>query len=193
MRMDDATYQQLLTAIEAMPAAIAKGAFDEFTIRQVTLSGNLFIQSLNAAVDDLNARTFRDVDFSYRDLEASLQSTGVEDAFASINATVRDSIEKLRAIAGLRPDIIAAAEDLKMKLEERKSAVERAVYRPPDAPQEPVPHDPTTLAPGAHSLRRQLNASGFETPVMDQLATAPQSFEVRDCAFLIDEIDGILA
>lgn len=192
MRMDEATYRDLMNAIEAMPAAIAK-AIDEFTIKQVTLSGNLFIQSLNAAVDDLNARTFRDIDFSFRDLQTSIDATGLDNAFASITPTVRDSIEKLRATAGLRPHVIAAAEELKRKLGERKTAVERAAYRPPDAPHEPAPHEPVTLASAADHLRRELQAAGFETPVMDELATSPESFEVRDCAFLIDEIDGILA
>lgn len=192
MRMDDATYRDLMTAIEAMPAATAK-ATDDFTIRQVTLSGNLFIQSLNAAVDDLNARTFRDIDFSFRDLEGSVRATGLDDAFASITATTRDAIERLRAVAALEPDVVAAAEDLKRKLAERKSAVERAAYLPPDVPHEPPPHEPVTLAPTADALRRRLQAAGFETPVMDELATSPETFEVRDCAFLIDEIDGILA
>ena len=83
MRMDDAIYRNLMNAVEAMPAAIAT-AFDEFTIKQVSLSGNLFIQSLNAGVENLNARTFRDIDFSYRDLEESVRSTGLDDAFESI-------------------------------------------------------------------------------------------------------------
>lgn len=192
MRMDDATYRKLMNAVEAMPAAIAT-AWDEFTIKQVSLSGNLFIQSLNAAVDDLNARTFRDIDFSFRDLEESVRATGLEDAFASITTTIGESIEQLRAVAALPPDIVAAAEDLKRKLGERKSAVERNAYLPPDAPHDPLPHDPATLAPAADALRSSLQASGFETPVMDELATTPESFEVRDCAFLIDEIDGILA
>ena len=192
MRMDDATYRELMGAIEAMPEAMA-WAPDEFTVRQVTLSGNLFIQALNAAVDDLNARTFRDVDFSFRDLMTSVQVTGLEDAFAQITASFERAIDSLRDVAGLRPDVIAAAEELKQKLAERKHAVERATYLPPDAPHEPPPHDPETLALAADALRIELNAAGFETPVMDQLATEPASFEVRDCAFLIDEIDGILA
>ena len=192
MRMDDATYRNLMTAIDAMPAAIAT-AVDEFTVKQLTLSGNLFIQSLNAAVDDLNARTFRDIDFSYRDLESSLRSTGLEDAFTSITSAIGDSIEELRSVAALHPDVVAAAEDLKRRLSERKSAVERASYLPPDAPHDPPPHDPATLAPIADTIRRKLQDSGFETPVMDELATSPSTFEVRDCAFLIDEIDGILA
>jgi len=190
--MDDATYQKLMAAVDAMPAAIAH-AFDDFTIKQVTLSGNLFIQSLNAAVEELNARTFRDIDFSFRDLQESLRATGLEDAFASITPTVADAIEELRAVAALQPDVVAAAEDLKRKLGERKSAVERNSYLPPDTPHEPPPHEPATLASQADALRQTLQASGFETPVMDELATSPGSFEVRDCAFLIDEIDGILA
>jgi len=193
MRMDDVIYNKLMQAVGEMPAAIARGAFDDFTIRQVTLSGNLFIQSLNAAVEELNARTFRDIDFSFRDLEESLRATGLEDAFTSVTATISDAIEQLRGSAALNPDVVAAAEDLKRKLGERKSAVERNSYLPPDTPHEPPPHDPVTLAPAADALRRTLQASGFETPVMDELATAPGSFEVRDCAFLIDEIDGILA
>jgi hypothetical protein len=192
MRMDDATWRELTTAIAAMPEAIA-WAPDDFTIRQLTLSGNLFIQSLNAAAEDLNARTFRDVDFSFRDVLTSVQATGIEDAFAPITATIQDVIERLRSVAGLPPDVIAAANDLKRKLAERKSVVERSIYLPPDVPHEPPPHDPATLAPAADSLRRELNAAGFETPVMDDLATSPGTFEVRDCAFLIDEIDGILA
>lgn len=192
MRMDDAIYRNLMNAVEAMPAAIA-AAFDEFTIKQVSLSGNLFIQSLNAAVDNLNARTFRDIDFSFRDLDESIRATGLDDAFASITTTIRESLEQLRAVAALSPDIVAAAEELKQKLNERKSAVERNAYLPPDATHEPPPHDPSTLASAADALRRTLQASGFETPVMDELATTPETFEVRDCAFLIDEIDGILA
>jgi hypothetical protein len=190
--MDDAIYRNLMNAVEAMPAAIAT-AYDEFTIKQVSLSGNLFIQSLNAGVENLNARTFRDIDFSYRDLEESVRSTGLDDAFESITTTIGESIDQLRAVAALKPDVVAAAEDLKRKLSERKSAVERAAYLPPDAPHEPPPHDPVTLAPAADALRRTLQASGFETPVMDELAKTPETFEVRDCAFLIDEIDGILA
>lgn len=192
MRLDDATFRELMSAIEAMPDAVSR-ASDEFTIRQVTLSGNLFIQSLNAAVESLNARTFRDVDFSFRDLLTSIRATGLEDAFEPIADRIHEVVERLRLVAGLRPDVIDAAEDLKRKLAERKSAVERAIYLPPDAPHEPPPHDPATLAPAADALRRQLNAAGFETPMMDELATSPGSFEVRDCAFLIDEIDGILA
>lgn len=192
MRMDETTYRELMTAVEAMPRAIAR-AFDDFTIKQVSLSGNLFIQSLNAAVDDLNARTFRDIDFSFRDLQESVRATGLEDAFEPISATIGDAIERLRSAAALPPDVVAAAEDLKKKLGERKSAVERNAYLPPDVPHEPPPHDPVLLAPDADALRRRLNASGFETPVMDELATSPATFEVRDCAFLIDEIDGILA
>ncbi len=190
--MSSDVYADLMGAVEGMSAACAH-ATEDFTVRQLTLSGNLFIQALNVAVDELNARTFRDVQFSFRDLKTSIVDNGMEEPFALFLETLEGGVRQLELTAALPSSIRNQAEQLKARLEERRRANERATFRPPDAPEEPLPHDPSTLTPQAEVLRHELQAAGFETPVMDELATNPESFEIRDCTYLIDEIDGILA
>jgi hypothetical protein len=115
-----------------------------------------------------------------------------DERFAEGLDRLRMGLAALREMASLPFSTIDRMQALKTKLAERRRAAERATYRPPGSPAEPLPHEPRELQAEAESLRHELQAAGFETPVLDALATQPDEFLIRDCSYLIDELEPIL-
>ena len=167
---------------------------EQFFASQILLSGNLLIDSINSALDDLNAHRVRDIEFAFNDFEQLVSELPPPDLenFGSCVSMLRSSIEELRERAALPANVLGRLKSLRSKAKERQTAHERALFRPPDAPDEPLPHDPASLREEADALRGILMDQGFETPMMDQLAESPESFGLRDYSTLIDEIDGIV-
>ncbi len=191
--MTKSTYDTLLKGVTSLSSA-CESIDDAYARRQLKLTGNLFIDTLNAAIADVNARAVRDLDFSFRDLETVVVDNGYasDERFAELLDHIRLGLASLRDTASLPLSTVERILALKAKLAERRRAAERATFRPPDAPVEPLPHPPRTLQAEAESLRHELGAAGFETPVLDTLATQPDDFLIRDCSYLIDELEPIL-
>ena len=169
------------------------GIEEQFFGNQTMLSGNLLIDAINPALEQVNARRVRDIEFAFNDLEQLIAELppGDFERFSRCIETFRSAIERLRELASLSAEVREEMRSLRAKLRERQVAHERALFRPPGAPEEPLPHDPASLHAGAAQLREQLLREGFETPTLDQLADEPDTFELRDYGILIDEIDGI--
>ncbi len=167
---------------------------EEFYAKQIMLSGNMLIDSMNAAMENLNPKTLGDVEFAFDDVASLVEELPESEIewFQPPFNTIRSTIQELGFHISLPEVLTKRIRSLRDKLGDRLRAVERASFRPPGSPEEPLPHDPATLQNEADALRAELVAAGFETPLLDKLATDPASIDNLDCTTLTEELDVIL-
>ena len=192
-RIPEDIYRTLGSGIESLSRA-CEAVEDEFVSRQLKLSGNMFIGAVNELLDDVKASKVRDVDFAFNDVVQLLtELPPVErDLFEQPLSSLREAIDRLHEMAALPEHLVGRMKILREKMVERRRAAERATFRPPEAPEEPLPHDPAGLRREADEIRQVLQQGGFETPAFDRLATATTGFPLRECSALVDEIDAII-
>jgi hypothetical protein len=191
--MDQQTHDTLWRGVTTLAAAC--GTIDDrFYARQVKLSGNLLVDALNALRGEVTPRLLRDADFALNDLVqlvAELPRDEQEELGEAIG-DLRSGLDSLRAGHWFDEELVSRLGELRSKMAERHRAAERAVFLPPEAEREPLPHPPTELSRDVLPLRDALRAGGFETPALDRLADTPDDFLVRDCTAVIDEIDSVV-
>lgn len=185
-------WSRLSEGTECLPRACAQVS-EQFYMNQLMLAGNLFIDSVNAAKDRINAHMVTEIQFAFNDLKQLTEELmpAEKRAFDHCFGILENAISDLQEFAPF-PDVEAPLSSLRKKLVERIEANDRSKFAPPEAPKEPLPHPPGSLQSEAEEVRRDLHRSGFETPVLDTLAERPDQFEIRDCDALIEEIDTIL-
>ncbi len=168
---------------------------DQFWASQIKLAGNLLIDALNESADGVNARRVRDIGFALDDVRGLISDLVPPEAesFQPCLTQLSSAVEELRRTSSLSEGVVDRLRELRDRAEQRRVAAERAAFRPPEAAAEPLPNDPAELQSEADSLRELLQGEGFETPVLDRLASAPSEFEIRDCAALVDELEPIIA
>jgi hypothetical protein len=159
-------------AIAAMTAAF-EGFEDGMFIPQLELSRNMFQNNLSAAAEQLNPRTMKELDFTFNDIRtfASELTEGDHARIAPILDSIEAALAALRGSAALPAGLVASIRALRAKLKERKSALERALYRPPGSAPEPLPNPPDALRAEASAIAQQLQANGFDTPELDDLVS----------------------
>ncbi|HUO84168.1 MAG TPA: hypothetical protein VM534_03550 [Thermoanaerobaculia bacterium] len=186
------TYRKLRDGALCLSPA-CDGMEDRFWANQLKLAGNLLIDAINDAIEAVNARKVRDIEFAHQDLTQLVAELTADDAerFSRCLDLLSSGLSELKTSVFLSPALVQEMKDLARKAVERRTAAERAAFLPPDVPHDPLPHDPASLQPRARSLRDGLQTAGFETPVLDKLADTPEEFEVRDCGALADELDAI--
>lgn len=177
---------------ECLPRACAR-VNEQFYVNQLMLAGNLFLDTVNGAKDNVNAHLVGEIEFAFNDLRQLTDELMPEEQreFDRCFRILEGAISQLRDFVPF-PDVEDDLTKLRRKLVERIEANDRSKFAPPDAPKEPLPHPPSSLQSDAESVRRDLHRGGFETPVLDKLAERPDQFEIRDCDALIEEIDTIL-
>ena len=185
-------WSRLSEGAACLPKACAEVG-EAFYMNQLMLAGNLFIDTLNASKDDVNARMVTEIEFSLNDLKQLTEelTPPEKEAFETCFQKLESSLGELKDYVPF-PDVDDELAALRRKLKERVEANERSKFAPPDAEKEPLPHPPGQLQSEAEDLRRELHRGGFRTPVLDTLAERPDEFEIRDCDALIEEIDSIL-
>ena len=174
-----------------------RGAAQEvnaFYAAQLELALSVVAQAIAAARDGATAANVNDLAFAVNDLAAIVDELNADDAerMAKPLAMLRADVDELRAATSLPPHVIAAARALQQKLRERHAAMERAQFRPADAPETPMPHPTEGLREEALPLHGALHAAGFETPSLDVLVDATTSLRYHTMGEIIDELDVIL-
>jgi hypothetical protein len=185
----------ILSQLEGAIAGITT-AFDSFDdgmfIPQLELSRNMFASNVRTAAGDLNPRTMKELDFTFNDLRTFASELTDEDAarLAPSLAAIETALASLREAAALHPELVAAIRMLRGKLKSRKSALERALFRPPGSPAEPLPYPPSELRDEASRIAEALQASGFDTPELDELAGSTEA-ELGQLSIerLVEELD----
>jgi hypothetical protein len=187
-------WSKLSEGAQCLPHACA-AVREEFYMNQLVLAGNLFIDTLNRAKDEVNPRVIQEIEFSFNDLKVLSEELMPEEQqeFERCFEMVSDGISRLKAFAPF-PDVKRPVLELRNKLRERITANERSKFLPPESrTSEPLPHAPASLSEDAESLRQQLRRAGFDTPMLDALAQKPDEIEIRDCEAIVEELDTILA
>jgi hypothetical protein len=190
-RIPDDVRAKLDEAIAAMTAAF-ESFEDGMFIPQLELSRNMFQNNLSAAAEQLNPRTLKELDFTFNDIR-TFASELTESDHARLAPSL-DAIEAvlaaLRGSAALPAGLVASIRALRAKLKERKSALERALYRPPGSAPEPLPHPPADLGAEAAGVAQELQANGFDTPELDELV-AYEGDELGKLSIerLVEELD----
>lgn len=182
---------QLEEAIAGITAAF-DGFEDAMFIPQLELSRNMFANNLRTAAVDLNPRTMKELDFTFNDLRTFASELTDDDAarIAPSLAAIEDGLASLREAAALHPELVAAIRVLRGKLKSRKSSLERALFRPPESAPEPVPHPPSEIRDEASRVAAALQASGFDTPELDELVgSTDEELGQLSIERLVEELD----
>jgi len=185
----------ILSQLDGAIAGITT-AFDSFDdgmfIPQLELSRSMFANNVRTAAVDLNPRSMKELDFTFNDLRTFASELTDEDAarLAPSLAMIETALASLREAAALHPELVAAIRVLRGKLKSRKSSLERALFRPPGSPPEPLPHPPSELRDEASRIAGALQASGFDTPELDELvASTDDELGQLSIERLVEELD----
>jgi hypothetical protein len=134
----------------------------------------------------------KELDFTFNDLRTFASELTEEDAarLAPSLAAIEACLASLRVAAALPDELVASIRALRAKLKTRKGALERALFRPPGAAPEPVPHPPSELRDEASRIAAALQSSGFDTPELDELAASTDD-ELGQLSIerLVEELD----
>jgi hypothetical protein len=189
-RIPGSIWSKLSEGAQCLPGACA-AVREEFYMNQLVLAGNLFIDTLNRAKDEVNPRVIQEIEFSFTDLKLLSEELMPDEQteFERCFELISRGISELSSFAPF-PDVKGPMLDLRNKLRERITANERSKFLPPEAQtNEPLPHSPSSLTADADSLRRHLQRAGFDTPMLDALAERPDEIEIRDCEAIVEELD----
>ncbi|HEY5610801.1 MAG TPA: hypothetical protein VIL97_06325 [Thermoanaerobaculia bacterium] len=193
MQIDAGIRQRLDDGLAALHRAVSR-VDDEMFVSQMQLAANLLASVLLLVSEDLNARRAKDAEFALNDL-LNLTNELSPDDRAKVEgplSILEDEIESMKSSAALPEPVFEKMKLLQSKLRERRMAIERQTFRPPENEPEPLPHDPQQLRAEAAELQNELTRNGFETPTLDRLVQQPQSFQGRDVSELIEELDVII-
>ncbi len=185
-------WSRLSDGAECLPRACARVS-EQFYVNQLLLAGNLLIDTINGARENVNAHMVTEIEFALNDVQ---QLT--EELMPREKAHFERCFEALQAaISGLKelapfPEVEGPLSRLRKKLVGRIDANERSKFAPPGTPKDPLPHPPASMQAEAEQISADLRHAGFETPVLDRLARDPEGFEIRDCDALVKEIDTII-
>jgi|GEM_PF-2854712 len=191
-QLDERSRNSLQEALASLSSLLAVVEDDMF-LMQLQLGEKVLQRAVAALMDEVNARTVKDTEFALNDLIGFAEELPSEESnsLASAFEVLKTELVTIKSSAALPNDLVSRLTALRTMLATRRKAIERATYRDPSTPAEPLPHDPATLASDAVRLREELQRSGFETPVMDKLLQNPADFRMHDLSDLIDEIDVI--
>lgn len=185
-------WSRLSDGAECLPRACA-GVNEQFYVNQLLLAGNLLVDTINSARENVNAHMVAEIEFALNDVRQLTEELMPEEKreFDRCFGMFDEAISALKEFAPF-PDVEGPLTSLRKKLVERIDANERATFAPPGTPKDPLPHPPSSLQAEAERVRSDLHRAGFETPVLDRLARDPEGFEIRDCDALVEEIDTII-
>lgn len=167
---------------------------DDFAGKNLALSVQMLSSEASTALEMPNPRTIKGLAFALNDLIGMTGDLSQEvlSQFQSPFEALREEVSRLQSEFSLPDATAGKLRALRTRLTERRAAREKQLYLPPGTPLPPLPHEPAAMQSDAVVLQREVAAAGFEAPALDRLAANPSTFEIRDVAELIDEINAIL-
>jgi hypothetical protein len=191
-QLDEQTRTRLNGALTALSASLAS-ITEEMFLMQIELGKKVLERAISALSEEVNLRNVKDCEFALHDVIGFSGELSAEDAapLEPSFATLKSELTAIKATVALPDDLLSRLSGLRAKLVARCRAIERATYREPGSPEEPLPYDPATLTTDADGFRAELQRAGFETPFMDRLVAEPGQLRMRDLSDLVDEIDVI--
>ena len=189
--IESAARQKLDGSLASLSAAAA--ALDPAFAMQAKLAVSMLTNAVSSAGEELTPASMIDVEFALNDLKVIADDLpGVDrETFTAEIDTIQDTVRELKSAAALPPALLGKMETLRLKLKERRTAIDREQYRPPEKAAEPLPHDAPTLRAEASEIRHQLNKAGFATPELDALVDQSGTFYMSDVTRLIEELEVI--
>jgi hypothetical protein len=189
--IDTQQQRKLATALDHLHTATEN--LDEVFSMQTKLALAMLRRAITVSTE-VTPRTVSDMQFALNDLTLVSEELppGDRESFDPQLQAIDDVILHLRAAAMLPKPLVNRLSILRTKMAERRTAIERETYRPPEKEPTPIPHDPEALRGEADDIRLELKKAGYDTPALDRLAESPGSFRFHDVSDLIDELDVII-
>ncbi len=181
-----------LLMMEAALFQLRAAVGDDPELMAVRISADVLANAIQAAKEQgINAARVNDIEFSLNDLVTAIDDAGAPDALCNPVALLQNDAASLRTATALPAPLVGAIRDLQVKLKARAKAMERGQFRTEGSPEEPLPHPPAELRDAAVPIARQLEAAGFETPVLNALIADPENLRYHMLNEMVDELDVI--
>lgn len=182
-----------LMMMEAALFQLRAAVADDPELLAVKISADVLGNAVIAAKEQgVNPARVNDIEFALNDLVSAVDDVGAPEALLGSVMMLQNDAASLRAATALAPEIVAAVRELQVKLKARAKAMERSQFRLEGAPVEPLPHPPEELREAAVPIARQLEAAGFETPVLDALISNPHELRYHMLNEIVDELDVVI-
>lgn len=164
---------------------------DDPELLPLRLSAEVLANAVAAAKDQgVNAARVNDIAFALNDLVSAVDDAGAPDEICAAIALLQNDAASLHAAVALPAELTAAMRDLRRKLKERATAMERAQYRA-EGTEVVLPHPVEALREEAVPIARQLMDAGFDTPALSSLIEDPSSVRYHTLNEIVDELDVI--
>ena len=163
------------------------------SVKEMQLTVGLLANAIEAAAGGLSAAAVNEIEFALNDVNASLADLSAADAdrVAPIVAIFQQDLGRIKQATSLSPAVVGNIRAFQSKLKARRTAIERATYKPEGAAEEPLPHPPEELQRDAVPLRQQLAAAGFATPELDAFIADPPTLRFHSINEIVNELDVI--
>ena len=167
---------------------------DDFAGKNLELSAQMLSSEASAAFEMPSPHSIKGLAFALNDL---IGMTGdlnadIQSQFEAPFGVLRAEVSRLQSEFSLPEATANRLRALRTRLTERRAAREKQIYLPPGTPLTALPHEPSTMQADSVALQAEVAAAGFESQALERLAASPATFELRDVAELIDEINAIL-
>jgi hypothetical protein len=160
----------------------------------IRISADMLANAVNAAKDlGLNPARVNDIAFALNDLVAAVDDAGAPEEILGAMMMLQSDAAALRAANSLPRQVLDRMRELKVRMQERASAMDRAQYRVEGAPEAALPHPPEELRALAAPLLNDLIAAGFETPVLAEFVARPHELRYHTLNDIVDELEAIAA
>ena len=182
-----------LVMMEAALFQLRASIGDDPSLLPLRLSAEVLANAVAAAKDEgVNAARVNDIAFALNDLIAALDDDGAPDDICMAVAMLQNDAATLHATVALPQELTAAMRELRVRLRERATAMERAQYRV-EGTEAVLPHPPEALREAAIPIARQLADAGFATPALEVLIADPGSLRYHTLNEIVDELDAVSA
>lgn len=181
-----------LMMMEAALFQLRAAIGDDPELLPMRLSADVLAQAITTAKEyGINAARVNDIEFALNDLVSAIDDAGAPDEICTAVAMLQNDAAALREGSALSRDLVIAIHDLRKRLRERATAMERAQYRVEGAAEVPLPHPPEELRAAAIPIARQLAAEGFDTPALQTLMVESSELRYHTLNEVADELDVI--
>lgn len=158
----------------------------------IRISADVLERALRAGSAGMNTARVNDIEFAMNDLVAAIEEVNASSEARAAVALMREDVRALREAYRLPAELALSLQALQEKLKARARAMERSQYREAGTEPAPLPHPPEELREDAIPLVRQLEAEGFQTPMLDALLASPEEVRYHTLNEIVDELETIV-
>lgn len=181
-----------LVMMEAALFQLRAAIGDDPELLPMRLSAEVLANAISAAKDQgINASRVNDIEFALNDLVSAIDDAGAPDEICTSVAMLQNDAASLRATVALPADLVASIRELRGRLRERATAMEKGQYRAEGAPEAPLPHPPEELRAAAIPIAQRLTEAGFATPALESLIHNADVLRYHTLNEVVDELDTI--